>query len=1142
MSRVQPPVHRQCRLLLSVFWMAWWLTTSGLFSFCVSAQSDIPGASPETPVITSIAELRSAAAAKGAALWKVRIPGTVLWVGPALDELILQDGSSGVAVKMDLRNEPDLEPGQSVMVEGTCRVENENQMSAAVVDNDGTHSSTERSATVYLDAGLHPLTLEWFNDYGDFFLALDYAGPGFGREPVPPVALSRKTLPSAGSNAVLVPGLNYADYEGSWNQLPNFSSLAAVKSGVSTNFNLGVRSRDNFVGLQFTGYFSAPRDGMYTFWLRSDDGSKLFLGQPLRLELLKKTGLPSARAFIPGQFSSEELELQWVQVEGSVTRVSEVFEGVNVELTFGAERVYLKMPAGSYDDLRSLLHARIKVSGIYQSAFSPDGQTVPSVLVPKLNDIVLETVDPTLWEHFSVTPLLNITAASSPKSPGELIRITGTVVSNAADGVTIIENGGVLTQLEAAGSPPPIGSRIEALGWRSRSAGDSLLKGCITRTVNFRTVLGAPGLPLLTDIMQIKSLSQSEAQRGYPIRIRGVVTAQVDDNFIIQDGTWSIFCYGGQYQGDAMPQIGEAWEVAGTSSAHFAPDILVLQARYLGPGIFPEPIRPTKEELINGSLDTQYIELQGVVTDVKTNIVTLLTREGEMEFQGLDQIDLNHLTNALIRLRGVFIPNRDMNLMLTPVAAPILLFNATASVDEPAPAGAFDLPLKHISDLLHFDARADALRRIKISGEVLHERNGEYFLTDGVAGARFELAEPVKLAVGDLVQVVGFPDVSGPSPVLREAQVQISAHAALPESQFLSDTNLFNSRLDATMVSVQARLIGLSKNRSETTLDLQSGRRSFVAVLANRDGMLPDIQPGSLLQLTGIYDLETGGRLAPGDFGSFLLLLNAPSDVRVLERPSWWTTRHMLIVVSVMLLILLGAMVWITQLRRQVDERSRQLTVEIKGREQAEYQRAIEAERTRIAQDLHDDLGATLTEIRFFGAVKSRESSTVDDLRFFLKEISEKSRHMVSSLDEIVWAVNPANDSLPSLANYLCHVAEEFFRAANLRCRVDVADPLPPLPLTSEVRHSLYLVVREALNNVAKHSGATEVWLRIRCEQKRLQIQIEDNGRGFERGAATGAGNGLSNMASRLNKIGGGFECDTAPGRGTICRIELLLT
>jgi len=171
--------------------------------------------------------------------------------------------------------------------------------------------------------------------------------------------------------------------------------------------------------------------------------------------------------------------------------------------------------------------------------------------------------------------------------------------------------------------------------------------------------------------------------------------------------------------------------------------------------------------------------------------------------------------------------------------------------------------------------------------------------------------------------------------------------------------------------------------------------------------------------------------------------------------------------------------------------------------------------------------------------VKSCDSMVPPDTRSQLSEVSEKSRQMVSSLDEIVWAVNPANDSLPSLAAYLRHIAEEFFRATPVRCRLDVEALLPPVALNSEVRHNLYLSIREALNNIAKHAQATEAWLRIHWQKRTLHIVVEDNGCGFTGDASGAPGNGLRNMRRRLEKIGGHFECDSRPGSGTVCRIHL---
>ncbi len=1136
MTKIQPPSQTKRLFLLLVCCLA-----GSLFQLAVLAQPAFPGDSLDSLVVTNMAELVRLAGTNSTVPWQVHFVGTVLWVSPDRDRLIVQDASAGLELKIGFHDQPEVSPGERVSIEGTCRLKNGNRVFGAVVDNDGIHGSTEKSGTVYLSAGLHPITLEWFNNYLSFDLAAEFAGPGQQRESIPSSRLFRDDPGSLDGKTRFAPGLDYRCYEGEWNWLPDFTRLAAVKSGVVTHFTLQPRTRDTNVALVFTGYFAAEQSGDYTFWTRSDDGSELYIGSPLRLTPLGRTGLPEAQPFIQEPFSSARLEMRWIEVEGTVVRVGEDSEGVNTELIIGNGSVCLKTPSGSYESMRKLIRARIKVKGIYQAARSVDGQVIPSMLVPELTAISLMKLESLAGEGLGFQSLRTFATNKSTAKTVDLVMTGGTVISNLADGRVVLEENGARILAEAAGISNRIGVRVKVVGWLSQDGATPLLKGCVIGTDAGRANDAVAGLPLLTEAIQVKRLSQSEAQRGYPVKIRGVVTAIVGDDFIIQDGTWSIFCYGEELKSDSLPQAGEVWQIEGTSGAHFAPDINVLSAEYIGPGLFPEPIQPTKDELINGSLDTQFIEVQGVITAAGGGKVTLLTREGELVFQGLDDLGLDRFEDALIRLRGVFIPNRDTNLMLLPSSPVFQLFNASASLDEPAPAEPFELPLKRISDLLHFDARADALRRIKISGQVLYGRQGEYFLSDGAAGARFQLKQPADIKLGNLVQVVGFPDLSGPSLVLREAEARVSAQAGLPPGIPLSSSNLLNGQLDAMMVSIQSRLIGINRNRSETTLDLQTGARSFVAVLANHDGVLPEIEPGSLLQLTGVYDIEGGSRLVPNQINSFVLLLDSPAGVHVLERPSWWTARHALIVVGGMLLVILGAMVWITALRRQVEERTQQLSLEIKGREHAEYQRALEAERTRIARDLHDELGATLTEIRFLGAVKSRDPSTLDEMSRHLREVSEKSRHMVSSLDEIVWAVNPANDSLPNLANYLCHVAEEFFRTTDIRCRLDVEDLLPPLTLTSELRHSLYLVVREALNNVAKHSQATEVWLRIHYRDRQLLISIEDNGVGFEGGDPKRTGNGLLNMRSRMAKVGGHFECGVSPGKGALCQIRLPL-
>jgi signal transduction histidine kinase len=214
--------------------------------------------------------------------------------------------------------------------------------------------------------------------------------------------------------------------------------------------------------------------------------------------------------------------------------------------------------------------------------------------------------------------------------------------------------------------------------------------------------------------------------------------------------------------------------------------------------------------------------------------------------------------------------------------------------------------------------------------------------------------------------------------------------------------------------------------------------------------------------------------------------------------------------------------------------------------ERLEQQRALERERARIAKDIHDDLGASLTRIILLSQSAKADLETTGNDTGDLDRIFGTARELTRAMDEIVWAVNPTHDTLDSLAGYLGKFAQDYLRAANIRCRLRVPMQLPPWPLTAEVRHNLFLAVKEALHNVVKHSGASEVSINLTIEQSGFSLAVEDNGRGFDVEAANApdgngsanpdrieSGNGLANMRRRLAEIGGSCEIRSAPQQGT---------
>ena len=201
-----------------------------------------------------------------------------------------------------------------------------------------------------------------------------------------------------------------------------------------------------------------------------------------------------------------------------------------------------------------------------------------------------------------------------------------------------------------------------------------------------------------------------------------------------------------------------------------------------------------------------------------------------------------------------------------------------------------------------------------------------------------------------------------------------------------------------------------------------------------------------------------------------------------------------------------------------------------------EQRNAIERERGRIAKDIHDDLGSSLTRIMMLGERAEEGLAKSENVGLQVQKIVSSARHTVQSLDEIVWAVNPENDTLEGLVGYISHYADEFFENTTVRCRLEMPVESPHFTLATEIRHNLFLVVKETFHNVLKHSHASEVRVQILLgNNSTVDVVIEDNGHGLNlNGDGAGRkGNGLENMRKRMAELNGQFHITSTPGQGT---------
>jgi ligand-binding sensor domain-containing protein/signal transduction histidine kinase len=248
----------------------------------------------------------------------------------------------------------------------------------------------------------------------------------------------------------------------------------------------------------------------------------------------------------------------------------------------------------------------------------------------------------------------------------------------------------------------------------------------------------------------------------------------------------------------------------------------------------------------------------------------------------------------------------------------------------------------------------------------------------------------------------------------------------------------------------------------------------------------------------------------------------------------WW----------VRLLVALGIFVPVAGAARMVEKRKSQQRLK-----RLEQEKALERERTRIAQDLHDEMGAKLCRISYLSEHARRSPGLSSEVKRQIVSISDSSREVLSSLDEIVWAINPQNDMLEHVVSYIGHYAREYFQETGVECELDMPAQLPAYPLSSQLRHHLLLAVHEAFTNVLKHSAATRARVSVVCQNSTLEVIVSDNGKGFAASAygaktaeaAAALGNGLRNMRRRLIDIGGDCSVNSEPGGETTVRFILPL-
>ena len=664
-------------------------------------------------------------------------------------------------------------------------------------------------------------------------------------------------------------------------------------------------------------------------------------------------------------------------------------------------------------------------------------------------------------------------------------------------------------------------------------------------------------LPTLTTIGAIRALSQDESARGYPVRVRGVVThvdEGADVSVIIHDGRLGQFVVAPRPEATtalaAWSELrrGDLVEIEGrTVRGGFAPNLEPTIVRRLGQSTLPQPKTIAFGSMLSGRHDCDYVEITGVVqrawrpTDPKihTLFMDVAVEEGVVRayYWDFDDADAERFIDARVTLRG----NIGSLFGRTEQLRGVSLFAGRARdivVLEPPP-DPFTLVTRTVRSIYNYSAAGEVNRRIRIRGVVTsyiagqpveindftstakfrHVRNVLY-VDDETGGARIETEQAQRIEPGTEVDIAGFPAVTPGKPILTNAVFKVAGTAAPPQATVVTDANVLTPDYDASLVKMRANFLSVLRTPQERILVLQIGESVFPASLeaGPAAGALETLRAGTVVDVTGVYAYQWG----PSP--SFRLFLRSAGDVKVIAAARWWTMRHTAVMIGILTLGAFATAVWM----RTAAKRRRQ-----------QYQ-AVLTERSRVARELHDTLEQGLAGIALqleavggsLAASPDRAQQSLDVARRMLHYSQEEARRSV--MDLRAQALESRD-----LAGALTELTEERVRSAGVNARVTVEGS--PRYLNAFHEHHLLRIGLEALTNALKHSGATHIDVVLRFDPEHVELTVKDNGCGISHAADdVPAGHfGLLGIRERVGKLGGILQLRGAPGAGTQLTVRI---